>query len=129
QHGAAEIEHEIDDRRGVGAVAEKVAEIDQPVAPPQPFGETLVQRGEALRLAMDAGDRPDAPRALQAAERFGIAGRGRGHAAGRRLRPRSASARRAWWRWAGRSSRRRRTRAPDGRAPPGRSGARCRTAP
>ena len=43
-------------------MAEIVAEIDQPVARREALGEAVMQPAQALRLAVDRGDRPDAAR-------------------------------------------------------------------
>src|SRR5262249_11560112 len=135
------------ERRGDGgAVAEIAPEIDEAVAAAEPRHEPRMEFGEPRRVAMDGGYRPEALRPDEPGEDLlGITRGGRCHdrplitlspeapspkaRMGAKVTPRSASAPAGAPRYPHRSSRPRRIPAPAGRAPPDRSGARCRTAP
>ena len=79
----AEVEQFVDRGGDRAAVSEIIAEIDDTVAVAEALRDPVMQPGEPLGLAMDRGNRPDAPGAPLSRARFRIA-RGRSHPALRR---------------------------------------------
>src|SRR5690242_6531418 len=71
----AEPDQRIERRYSARTEAGVIAEIDEPISSVEPRRHPCMERKDALGLAVNRSDRPDAPGAHQPAIGFGVAGR------------------------------------------------------
>ena len=65
QRQGTEAEQFVNHANRIAAGAEVISEVDDPVALAQLIRQLTMQRGQALAVAVDGRDRPDAPRGLE----------------------------------------------------------------